>query len=125
MAKYSCHGNQLSHDLCSGSGDLVSDLPPVQRKSISLVQEWLLWLFEDEMISLACENGYMTHPFILAISNHVNHGCINFHQSCSLKELQLKFVYGSNRCFDRFRTVSKTVEITIMHIYNFVRNLSP
>lgn len=111
------------HDLCSGSSVLVSDLPLVQRKSIGLVQEWLLWLLEDEMISLACENNYMTHPFILAISNHVNHGYINFHQSCSLKELPLKFVFGSDRCFDRFITVS------IMYIRSlcdnmYLRNLS-
>jgi len=85
----------------------MSDLPPVQQKSIGLVQEWLLWLFEDEMISLACENNYMTHPFIQAINDHVHHGYISFHQSCSLKELPLKFVFGSNQCFDRFRTVSE------------------
>ena len=109
------------HDFYSGSGDLVSDLPPVQRKSIGLVQEWLLWLLEDEMISLACENSYMTHPFILAISNHVNHGYINFPHSCSLKELQLKFVFGSDRCFDRFRTVSKTVNMMTMHnVHNWL-----
>ena len=83
----------------------------MQRKSISLVQEWLLWLFVDEIISLACENNYMTHPFILAINDHVNHGYRNFYQSCSYKELSLKFVFGSNRCFDRFRTVRSKMSI--------------
>ena len=87
----------------------MSDLPPVQRKSINLVQEWLLWLFVDEMISLACENSYMTHSFILVINDHVSHGYRNFYQSCSYKELPLKFVFGSDRCFDRFRTVSSKI----------------
>ena len=94
----------------------MSDLPPVQRKSISLVQEWLLWLLVDEMISLACENNYMTHSFILAISNHVNHEHRNFHQSCSYKELPLKFVFGSNYCFNRFRTVSHESIVQIMYL---------
>ena len=83
----------------------------MQRKSISLVQEWLLWLFVDEMISLACENDYMTHPFILAINDHVNHEYSNFYHSCSYKELPLKFVFGSNRCFNRFRTVCNNISV--------------
>jgi len=57
------------------------------------------------MISLACENSYMTHPLLLTIEDHVTQGHINFHHSCSLTELPLKFVFGSDRCKVRFITV--------------------
>jgi len=57
------------------------------------------------MISLACENNYMTHPFLLTVRDHVTHGHADFNHSCSLTELPLKFVFGADRCRFRFITV--------------------
>ena len=102
---------EINYITYSGSGDLLSELPLVQQKSISVVQEWLLWLLEDEMISLACENNYMTHPFLLTIGDHVTQGHVSFHHSCSLTELPLKFVFGPDRCRVRFIMVRSQCEV--------------